>query len=202
MHGIAHQKEGASIARFPTRRQLLDQLKLSGRSILKLVYQQMLDALAQRQCKILRFIQLPQRGGGADRQLREVHAPSFPKYELQFRHRQFQDRHRGLHGLPLRLREPRRRQFTEARQTIDQRVFTPQDGEQVLAAGLHRMSGHPLAQFALLGEQQVRDLGPSIQIPQSRAGESVEFAKERNFRGKLLAERFPQLRDFAQNQPL
>jgi len=44
----------------------------------------MLDALAERQCQILRRVHLPQGGGCANGQLREIHAASLTKYKLQF----------------------------------------------------------------------------------------------------------------------
>ncbi len=108
LHWIANQEKRAPIARFPSGGQLFEQLKLRVRRVLKFVDQDVLDALAHCQGQIGWGIDFPKSVGCADHQLREIHAPAFAKYHLQFGHGQRQHGDRGLHGLPLGIRKTRR----------------------------------------------------------------------------------------------
>ena len=115
--------------------------------------------------------------GGADCQLREVHAAAFPKDQLQFADGQGQHRHGRLHRFPLCFREARRRRLPEALQRFEQRIVVPQPGKQSFVARFQTMvlvkaqvAIHLLAPVAVFGEQQLDHRCPLRKILQTRLG--------------------------------
>ena len=190
LHRVAHHEQGAAIIRLPARRKPRQQLVLRQRGILKLIHQQMTNAIVERQRQIGRRIGFAQRAQGSLRHRREIRLPPFAENQFQIRRSQRQQRRQCFHHTPLCFGVRDRRQRTREMQCFDEGAVWRQRGHQsgVALLGGRRSSFFGFArtrrkagifvdlltQRSFLGQRQFGSAAPCREVERTHAGQRVK----------------------------
>ena len=126
LHGIAHQEQAAPIPRLPARGQIQKQLVLVARGVLKLIHQQMVNAIVQFQGQIRGTVLVPEGAAGAQHDLRKIHLALGCEHQLQMRGGPAQDLQQRIQYLPFVFFIGGRRQHPDRSQQLFKLILKPQ----------------------------------------------------------------------------
>ena len=176
LHRVADDKQRASIARLPTRRQHGEQLYLRRTGVLKLIHQQMTDAVIELELQIARLVNATECQQRALRHLDEIHLALLLEHGPQLRGSELEQLREHTDDACFFRIQHRRRQLLDARE----RCFGARHAGERFNAGRERvLERFPLlarryalpdvqclAPFAFISEQQSRNATPQRELRQ------------------------------------
>ena len=135
LHGVADHKAGVPLTPAPCAHQPLQQFVLLAARVLKLIHQQMTNAIGSGNGSVARLtIRRGQHGGGSLRHLHKIHRAGFGKQNAQLSRRAAQHDEARAHDAPIVFRIARRRQHRNRSQRLAQTInFIQRRGERAKA---------------------------------------------------------------------
>src|SRR5690606_29345111 len=114
LHRVAHEKQGAAVARFPPRREDLEQSKLPVRRVLELVDEDVPDPVVEREQQIRWRVVAAERFARRERDLDEIDDLALGEDDAKLRRRAAQHEPEIRERTPLLVRVARLGQTPDA----------------------------------------------------------------------------------------